>query len=136
MTSQSTILSYIKEYSLDILPSLIFISASSISNYWYLFACSPPLPGHLKLGGGGGAYIISLLCLSVRYRYGFGFLSFKKAIGLDSCYIHSHIIIKYKSSLNWGKIHQLFWKLWPLFNNLIFSWKRVSFHYLLKILLY
>ena len=35
---------------------------------------------------------------------------------LDWNFICRYIIIKYRSRLIWGKIHQLFWELWSFFN--------------------
>ena len=41
---------------------------------------------------------------------------FEKISELDSYFIHKHMIIKYKSSLIWDKINQLFLGLWPFVN--------------------
>ena len=56
------------------------------------------------------------LCL----KKGFRSLYFENIIQLDSYFIHSYIILKYKSSSILGKINYLFCKLWP-FLNLIFA---------------
>ena len=51
-----------------------------------------------------------------KLKNGFCMISFEKISVLDSNFIHRYIIIKCRSSMIWGKIHQLFWELWPFFN--------------------
>ena len=43
-------------------------------------------------------------------------MTFEKISELDLYFIQKHIIIKYRSSLIYGKIHQLFLELQPFFN--------------------
>ena len=74
-------------------------------------------PGSFTNGGG---HIVSPLSVRTYASYvpniGFRLLSFEKISLLDSYFIHRYIIIKYRSSLNLGKIHLLLWELWSLFN--------------------
>ena len=44
-------------------------------------------------------------------KNGFHWISFEKISVLDSYSIHRYIIIKYRSGLSQGKIHQLLWEL-------------------------
>ena len=48
-------------------------------------------------------------------KNGFHLLSFEKSSILDLYFINRYIIIKYRSSLNFGIIHILLWELRPLF---------------------
>ena len=84
-------------------------------------------------------HIVSPLSVHTYVPYnpniGFRSLSFEKISLLDSYFIHRYIIIICRSSSNLGKIHLLLWELWPLFNNIVWL-KMVSFHYLLKRLVY
>ena len=71
------------------------------------------------MGGGGGAYSITLVGMyllhtDVPYCTGFGAISFEYIGVLDSFLIHKFLIIKCRSSLIKGKIHQLLSELWPL----------------------
>ena len=49
-------------------------------------------------------------------KNGFCSITFEKISELDSYLIHKHIIIKYRSSLIQGKIHQLFLELQAFIN--------------------
>ena len=49
-------------------------------------------------------------------KNGFRSITFEKISVLDSYFIHKHIIIKYRSNLIYGNIHQLFLELWPFIN--------------------
>ena len=90
-------------------------------------------PRHLKMEGGGDGGHSVYHCPYVHPVNGFSSLSFEKLSILDIYFIHRCNCIrkKYSSSLMWGKIHQLLWELWPLFN-VMFWLKMVSAHYLLK----
>ena len=73
----------------------------------------------------------------VRNTNCFRAISFERIGVLDWNFIHRCIIIKFRSSSIEGKIHQLFWKLWPFFTLKTFQlWKMVSVQYLLKGLVY
>ena len=50
----------------------------------------------------------------VRTKNGFRAISFENIGVLDSYFIHSYIIIKYRSTSIMDKIHQLLSELWPL----------------------
>ena len=52
----------------------------------------------------------------IHNKNGFHLISFEKVSVLDSNFIHRYIIIKCRSSLIYGKIHQLLLELWPFFN--------------------
>ena len=56
-----------------------------------------------------------VMALFSTLKNGFRPISFEKISVLDSHFIHGYIIIKYRSSSNKGKIHQLFWELYGLF---------------------
>ena len=73
---------------------------------------------------------IRVMALDLRMKNGFRAIYFKYSCVLDSYFIHSYIIIKYRSSSITGKIHQLSSELWPLISVL----KMVSGRYLLNIL--
>ena len=49
-------------------------------------------------------------------KNGFLSVSLEKISILDSYVIHRYIIIKYRSSSIWAKVHQLLWELRPFFN--------------------
>ena len=58
--------------------------------------------------------IIRVMALDLRMKNGFRAISFENSYVLDSYFIHRYIIIKYRSSLIMGKIHQLSSELGPL----------------------
>ena len=59
-------------------------------------------------------------------KNGFRSITFEKISVLDLCFIHKHIIIKYRSSSISGKIHRLFLEFRPFFNiekyNVVEKW--------------
>ena len=88
---------------------------------------------------GGGGHIASPLSVRpyvrtyvrpLRTKNVFRAISFEYIGVLDSYFIHRYIIIKYRSSLITGKIHQFLSELWPL----ISVRKMVSGQYLLNTL--
>ena len=89
---------------------------------------------HLKMG----AYSITAVHTCVHTYVpiiGFRSLSFEKISILDSYFIHRYIIIKYRSTLNLGKIRLFFVGVMaPL--QLYCLVKKVSIHYYLKTLVY
>ena len=74
--------------------------------------------------------IIRVMALDLWMKNGFRAISFENRYVLDSYFIYRYIIIKYRSSLITGKIHQLSSELWPL----ILVRKMVSGRYLLNTL--
>ena len=56
------------------------------------------------------------MALFLNFEKWFPSVTFEKISVLDSYFKHGHIIIKYRSSLILGEIHQLFLELWSYFN--------------------
>ena len=57
------------------------------------------------------------MALDLRMKNGFLVISFEYVCVLDSYFIHSYVIIKYRSSSITDKIHRLFLELWPFVND-------------------
>ena len=80
--------------------------------------------------GGGGGHIVSPLSVRTYVRNGFHSIFFESIGVLNSYFIHSYVVIKYRSSSMLGKIRLLLWELWPFFD-LCFYEKMVSVQYFL-----